>query len=205
MTVHEPFTLLTDCLLSVLSGWLAWRLARGANAAVAATRWWSRTLALTAISAFIGGCYHGFSPEFPAVARVWWIAVLLIICVLSAALAMSLLHEHVPVERQRPWRALIAVKFAGFAGFAIALPVFIVAIADYGLTLIAWTVAALWVRRTWSGWMLAGIGLSVVAALAQQMRWSLSPQFNHNDLYHVIQALALGGFYRAAGRLTGPR
>jgi hypothetical protein len=45
--------------------------------------------------------------------------------------------------------------------------------------------------------MLAAIGLSVIAALVQQLQVSPSLQFNHNDLYHVIQAFALGGFYRA--------
>ncbi len=203
MTVHEPSTLLTDYLLAALAGWLAWRLALGASAAISATRWWGRTLGLTAISAFVGGSYHGFGPNFPAVVGIWWTAVLLIVCLLSAAMAMSLLHELVPVKQHRLWLTLIAVKFTGFTVWAIVHPVFVVVIADYGMTLVAWAVAALWVRRAWSGWMLTGIALSVVAAVAQQMRWGLSPQFNHNDLYHVIQALALVAFYRAAGKLAG--
>jgi hypothetical protein len=44
----------------------------------------------------------------------------------------------------------------------------------------------------------------VVAAVAQQMRWDPAPTFNHNDLYHVIQALALNLFYRAATIFAGP-
>lgn len=205
MTIHEPSTLLTDYLLAGLAGWLAWRLSAGVRAIVPATRWWSRTLALTAVSAFVGGSYHGFGPNFPAgVAGTWWTAVLLIISLVSATLSMGLVHELVAPARQRPWVGLIAVKLAAFAGIALVHPVFLVAIADYGLTLIAWAIAALRVRRAWSNWMLGAIALSMIAAVAQQLHWSIAPQFNHNDLYHVIQALALVGFYRAAGKFSVP-
>ena len=204
MSIHEPATLLTDCLLAGLAGWLAWRLHRRRPAASRAALWWSRALALTAVSALVGGSYHGFAPNFsPAVAGRWWMATLVIICLLSAAMAMSLLHVLVPPARQRPWTGVIAFKLAAFGGAAVAHPAFVVAIIDYGLTMLAWAAAALIVRRPWCGWMLAAIALSVVAALVQQMNWAPSPRFNHNDLYHVIQALALVGFYQAGRRFAG--
>jgi len=52
-------------------------------------------------------------------------------------------------------------------------------------------------RRPWRRWMLAGVGLSIAAAVVQQMHWGFSPRFNHNDVYHLIQAFALIAFYRA--------
>jgi hypothetical protein len=205
MSIHEPATLLTDYLLAGLAGWLAWQLYRRRPAANLAAHWWTWVLRLTAISAFVGGSYHGLAPNFsPAVANLWWIVTLLLICLLSVAMAMSLLHEVAPAGRQRPWPGLIAFKFTAFAGVAIIRPFFIVVIIDYGLTLLAWAAAAVMLRRPWGGWMLAGIGLSVIAALVQQLGWAPSPHFNHNDLYHVIQALALGGFYRAGLKFTGP-
>jgi hypothetical protein len=72
---------------------------------------------------------------------------------------------------------------------------------DYGLAMLAWVAAALVLRRKWSGWMLSGVGLSAVAGWVQQSGWGLSPGFNHNDVFHVIQALALVGFYRAGSGL----
>ena len=205
MSIHEPATLLTDYLLAGFSGWLAWRLYQRRPPASLAAHWWTRALSLTAISAFVGGSYHGFAPNFSAgVADLWWLVTLLIICLLSVAMAMSLLHEVAPAGRQRPWPGLIAFKFTAFAGATILHPFFSVVIIDYGLTLLAWAGAAVWLRRPWSGWMLAGIGLSVIAALIQQFGWAPSPHFNHNDLYHVIQALALGGFYRAGLKFAGP-
>jgi hypothetical protein len=204
MIIHEPATLLTDYLLAGLAAGLAWRLHRSRPATNLAAQWWSRALGLTALSAFVGGSYHGFAPNFPpAVAGLWWIGTLLNINLLSAAMTLSLLHEVAPAGKQRPWLGLIAFKFTVLAGAAIIHPYFIVGIIDYGLTLLAWAAAVLLLRRPWSGWMMAGIGLSIIAALVQQLGWAPAPHFNHNDLYHVIQALAIGGFYRAAGKFSG--
>jgi hypothetical protein len=203
MILHEPITLLTDCLLATLAGWFAWRLHRQAPAPNLAQRWWSRTLGLTAVSALVGGTSHGFGPNFPpAVADAWWLATLLVIFLISAAMAMSLLHEIVPVARRGLWRGLIGIKLAGFTGIAVVHPVFLVAIDDYGLAMVVWVAAALILRRAWRNWMLAAIGLSVVAAVVQQLQWPRFSCFNYNDLFHVIQALALVGFYRAARLLT---
>jgi hypothetical protein len=95
------------------------------------------------------------------------------------------------------------VKFAAFGIAAIVHPYFWVAITSYGLSLIAWTIVALMRRGPWSGWMLAGIALSVAAALLQLKRSGISAHLEDNDLYHLIQAIALYGFYRA-GRLFAP-
>jgi hypothetical protein len=203
MTLHEPATLLTDYLLSALGAGLAWRLRRGVAASNLAVVWWSRTLALTGLSAFVAGTYHGFAPNFePTVSGAWWIVTLLLVNLVSAAMAMSLLHEHAGATPSRAWRALIALKFLTFAAIAVLHPVFVVVIVDYGLTMLGWLAAALAGRRPWRGWILAGIGLSVIAAIVQQARLAPSPRFNHNDLYHVLQALALMGLY-GGGRLFG--
>ena len=205
MIVYEPATLLTDGLLGALAAWLGWRLYRRPVTAHPAARWWSRMLGLTAVSACLGGGYHGFAPNFPAaVGTAWWLATMWNISLLSAALALSLLHEIVPAERQRPWLWLIALKLALFAAVAAIHPVFIVVILDYGVIMIAWVIAALLLCRPWRGWMLAAIALSVIAALVQQMHWAPAAAFNHNDLYHVIQALAMILFYRAGILFAGP-
>jgi hypothetical protein len=204
VTIHEPATLVTDLLLAVLGGWLAWRLRRRMPSANLAALWWSRSLALTAVSAFIGGMYHGFAPNFPdALGAAWWNVTLFNISVLAAAMAMSLLHELVPPAGQRRWLVVIIFKLAAFGGAVLAHPHFVVVIIDYGLVLVLWAVAALGSRRPWRGWMLAGVGLSVAAAVVQQMRWGFSPRFNHNDVYHLIQAFALLAFYRAGRKFTG--
>ncbi len=206
MTIHEPATFATDVLLAVLGGGLAWRLRRRSPPDALATRGWVRALALVATSALVGSAYHALAPEFSTtVARGWWRLTLLLLCVTGAAIDCALLVEF-PVQRWGAWaRALVALKFAAAAVAVVVYPKFVVAIAVYGLSLLAWGVAAVASRRPWASWMLVALGLSTAGAVVQQMRLAPSPQFNHNDLYHVIQALALGAFYRAARRLSAPR
>lgn len=202
MTLNEPATLLTDYLLAAVAVCLAARLLR--RTADIAARWLGRALFLTAASAFVGGSYHGFSANVSAPwAAAWWVVTLLVISFLSAALAMSLLREFVRTDGSRTWVWFIAGKLAVSATLVLLYPRFVVAIADYGSVLLAWAIGALGTRRPWRGWMLAAVGLSVVGALVQQARIAPSPHFNHNDLYHLIQALALGAFYRAGLRFGG--
>ncbi len=198
VNLHEPATFLTDCLLGGLALFLAWRL----RAPTPAVRWWRHTFVLTSASAIVGGTYHGFGPNFPpAFQSAWWLITLWIISGVSACIAMSLLHELAPAQRQPFWRRVIGFKFALALAIAVVRPDFGVAIVDYGLALASWLVAAVAVRRAWSGWILAGLGLSAVAAIVQQSGWPRLPAFNHNDLYHLIQALGLIAFFQGARRL----
>lgn len=196
MTIHEPATLATDLLLAVLGGGLAWRLRRKVTPDNPAAIWWCGALLAMAVSALIGGLYHGFAPNFPEeVDGIWWRLVLVMISGMALTMAVSLIHEIKP--RSRGWMRLVGVKCLLAVSVVMVRPDFLVAMADYGLAMLAWVAAALVLRRKWSGWMLAGVGLSAVAGWVQQSGWGLSPGFNHNDVFHVIQALALVGFYRA--------
>ena len=197
MTLHEPATFLTDLLLAALGAWLALRLRDTASPSPART-WWIASIALMAASAFAGAFYHGFAPEVPVMVEAWWWrGVLWIICGLGFAMGMSLLREILPQEA-RTWRFLLIAKFAISCTLVTLMPVFVVAIADYGSAMLAWTFAALIGRRPWRGPMLAGIGLSFMAAVIQQSQRGLTDRFNHNDLFHVVQAFALWAFYRAS-------
>jgi hypothetical protein len=50
--------------------------------------------------------------------------------------------------------------------------------------------------RPGATWILAGLGVSVAAALVQRSGFALHPHFNHNDLYHVVQMLGTWLLYR---------
>lgn len=201
MTLHEPATFVTDLLLAVLGAWLALRLRREPPSS--ALNWWIASLSLMGASAFIGAFYHGFSPEVPAAVEArWWLVVLWTICGLGFAMGMSLLREFDP-PRSHLWGGLLVAKFAISCTAVSFHPGFIVAMADYGLAMLAWTLASLFGRRSWRGPMLAGIGLSLMAAVIQHTRRGLTEHFNHNDLFHVVQALALFAFYRAGCYLSG--
>jgi hypothetical protein len=202
MTIHEPATLATDLLLAGLGGWLAWRLRRKVTPDNRAAVWWCAALGAMALSALVGGLYHGFAPNFStAVDGAWWRLVLALICGMGLTMEVSLIHEIKP--RGRGWMRVAGVKFLLSVSAVMFWPDFLVAMIDYGLAMLAWVVAALILRRGWSAWMMLGVGLSALAGWVQQSGWGLAAGFNHNDVFHVIQALALLGFYRAGCLLGG--
>jgi hypothetical protein len=47
-------------------------------------------------------------------------------------------------------------------------------------------------------WLTAGLLLSLGGIAVQQLGLSLHPEFNHNDLYHCIQTVALFLFFKGA-------
>jgi hypothetical protein len=192
--------LVTDLVLGAVAGVFAWSLHRTLPANTAA-RWWSCALGLIAVAAVVGGFFHALAAGFAApVQWSWWVLTLLLGCAVSLTMDLSLLHIVFPSGFRLAWRAAVGVKFVAFALVAIVEAQFWVTVAAYASSLLLWTVAAFAYARPWRSWMLAGVGLSVVAAIALARGWQLSAQFNHDDLYHLIQAAALYGFYRA-GRL----
>ena len=199
MTIHEPATLLTDYLLALLGMVCGWKLARLANPP---QRWWSRGLWLMGAAAFIGGTYHGFGPLLSEVASAaLWRATLLLLSLTSAAMSLTLVHEFAPESPRCAWSRLVWSKFACFSLVGIVYPVFLVAIVDYGLAMLALAAVALFAARAWRGPMLAAVAFSALAAAVQQMQWGFSAHFDHNALYHVIQGTAVFLFYRAGLKL----
>lgn len=200
MTIHEPATVVTDLLLAGMGGYFALQLRRQRPEPQGPRRWWILAMISMAAGALVGGLYHGLAPELPQALELWWWRLVLwIVCGLGFTMAMSLLHELRP-PGMRWWQLGLAGKSLIAAAVAGWHPEFVVAMVDYGLSMLAWAVAAMIVRRPWRLPMMGGVGLSVLAALVQQGQWGLSPWFNHNDVFHVIQALALMAFYKA-GRL----
>ena len=47
-------------------------------------------------------------------------------------------------------------------------------------------------------WHAAGLAVSIAGLIIQQGHFSLHPSFNHNDLFHCVQIVALWCFFRGA-------
>lgn len=203
MTLHEPTTFATDLLLAGVSGVLALRLLRGASPTNRAARWWCGALALSALAALLGGTYHAFGPEFPATRYLWWRLTLIAICGMAAAMDFALLYELSGGKDPGPRKPPVLAKAVGCIAAAIYWGDFSVAVFSYGLSLLAWVGAAIVIPRPWRFWILTGVGGSAVAAAIQQLKLSPAPGFNHNDLYHAVQVIAVVCLYQAGTRFGG--
>ena len=179
MNIHEPMTMATDLLIGLCALVMAVQLwTRG-------IRMWSAAFLFTAIAAILGGLHHGLANETlwrPTIASV----------ALASFFLLAGTHKKLLV--------VAAVKFAIFAAIMIKRQEFLIVILDYGVTLLVVASSAffVWIRRKnrGSALIMAGVGVSVVAALVQQSGIRFHEHFNHNDLYHLIQIVALWLLYR---------
>jgi len=200
--IHEPDVVFTDLALALLGGYFAMRLRRGIGAVV---------MAALASAAFWGALFHALFPARTATPLgfgVWMLVALSIVVVAAALLWLSL--SLVGASRQ-----LRRIVVGGYAGACAALVLFVdesfsTIVRFYGPVLLL--VIALATREALrtgtAAWRLVagGFALSALAALAQQYRIALHPtQFDHNAVYHVIQAAALVllyvGFVRMPARV----
>lgn len=194
----EPDVALTDYLLAleslVLATWLI-----GEPYTRPDLRLWSVVFfAATGLASVLGGTVHGFFTAAPSpLGTVLWRSTLIAIGVAAAAVWMlgaGLLWRE---AHARVILAIVAVEFVAYAAaVAAGHDSFLVAIVNYlppvGLLLVAYWATY---RSNPNGAVaigLAGLVLSLVAALGQQLRISIHPvYFNHNALYHALQGIAL--------------
>ncbi len=217
VTIHEPDVALTDVGLSVLGGYLGWRLWTGAGRGML-ERHGAIIMAGLASAAFWGAIFHGFFPAHTATPPgfVIWMLVALSIVVVAATLIDLGLRILVPGLTPSLRSAIVGIYAFSFATVVVLVDESFTSIVRfYGPALVLVLIAAAGqaVRGGSAGWRLIAIGfaVSIGAALLQQAHVGLDPvYFNHNAVYHVLQGIALVllylGFRRAqpvASRVQG--
>ena len=193
MTISEPMTLATDYLLGAVTAWLGvllWKQREAQRSRL----WWTIAFGALALGAFLGGTWHGVLQS-----SLLWKATVLAIGVASFAMLAASALAVLSGTPRSVLLVLAGVKFLVYATAMLISDEFIVFVIDSGVTFAM--VAALHLWR-FDGWILAGLAVSVIAALVQASGLAPHPHFNHNDLYHVIQIAAMVLFYRGARRLT---
>ena len=180
MRILEPATVATDYILGAASLWFAarlWRMKRGLA--------WALVFLFTAAGSIAGGTFHGLGGG----TALWKTTTLAI----GLASFFLLVAVRVPV-------IVALAKFMAYATWMIPHDDFVYVIADYGITLLI--VAGIeifrWVRwrAAEAPWIVGSVAVSVLAAIVQQQQINLHARFNHNDLYHVVQLVALWLLYR---------
>jgi hypothetical protein len=200
--VTEPMTVATDVVLAVLALVFAVRLAqRWLADGSAAAGWLGAAMLATGCAALVGAVAHGADPARHAVLRDrCWRGALFVTGMVSAACVASVAFFAARGNVRLAILAFAAVKLVVYLREVGRRPVFRIAAADYGLALAILLVGAAYemLRRDEPamGWLIAGVLVSLVAAIVQARRLAPHRQFNHNDLYHVIQMVALYAFYR---------
>jgi hypothetical protein len=206
LNITEPSTLLTDYALATLCAVLAWRLRAAAEATrQRAVRVWAFAFAVTALGSLFGGTYHGFQVMLGerAAAVVWTLTTTTVGAAACLLLTASLVASVAPQAR-RWWLAIVAAQYAAYVAWMLRHDEFVYVIVEYGSAMLC--VLALMLtprmRRSEAGrWIVAGIGVSIAAALVQQSGFDLHRHLNHNDLQHLVQMVAVSLLYKGGAAL----
>lgn len=193
MTISEPMTLITDYVLGGVTAWLAALLFKNSQSQMSRKSWASAFAAL-AVAAFLGGTWHGFVQS-----NLLWKATVLAAGVASFAMLAGSAIAAVSGIARGLMLAFAAAKFCVYFIWMLQRDEFIFVVIDTGIAFAVVAALHLW---KWNGFLLGGVAISVAAALVQASGFALHQNFNHNDLYHVIQIAAMALLYRGARRLT---
>lgn len=205
MALLDPAVSLTDLGLALENGLFTALLWRTQAADGVLRRGWLVFFGALALAALLGFVSHGFFADKAAPAhQAVWTAILLtigLIALPAAAIAARLLLPPAGARIATHAAAVLVVLYAlivliGFRRYAIAIAIYLPA-ALFLLTAFVvrgWRAPA----RHWNTGILA-LTLTFAAAFVQQKRFGLHPEyFNHNALYHLLQAVALWLLYIAA-------
>jgi hypothetical protein len=197
MKLVEPTTMLTDYLLGLVYLYLGVRLFRTYGLVMAGLAFFA-----IAAAAFTGGTYHGLGAVLrESTLAVLWNASLTLVGFSSFFLLAAVLSIVVDGKTRRVWLAVAALQLGVYLLWISSHKDFRFAIYDYAsamAVILAFSVvAARRGNRVFGQWMAGGIAICLLASVVQASHFALHRNFNHNDLYHVIQ---IGGallFYRA--------
>jgi hypothetical protein len=203
----EPATMVTDyglgLLCALLGRWL-WRTTKAT--AQTSVRCWAVGMGALALASFAGGTVHGFSLVLAeTLLQGLWKGTAFAIGLASCCFLIGTMIASV-AKPLREWLSIVAVgQFVGYAVWMATHDEFRYVIYNYGVTLTVILFVQLYQRVVQhapsAGWIAAGILVSFLGALIQQSGLTLHPSFNHNDLYHVVQAAGMVLLYRGASLL----
>lgn len=204
----EPAVTLTDYALAVECAAFVIALSRLDARDKELCFWFVVFFASIGAASILGGTVHGFllAASSPG-RRILWPATIISILVTSFAAwnigAFLKLDERKGALVRRLALAQL-VLFALVALFVTSK--FYVGIIAYlpSTLFLLFALVTTYIRRPDRGirWGITGLGLTLVAAVVQQVRVGIHPvYFNHNALYHVIQGAALGMIFVAASSI----
>lgn len=201
--ICEPMTVLTDVLLGAVAFVLAVRLGyAGAAEHAAAGVAMAAALLAAACAALLGAAAHGLDPRTDREARArMWRGALYLTGLVGAAPIVAVAFFAARGAARIAILVFAALKLVAYLVTVTRRPEFRVAAADYGGALAILLAGAAYAAARWrapgTGWMAGGVVVSLVAGVVQARGIAPHRQFNHNDLYHVIQIAALYLFYRS--------
>lgn len=227
MTITEPITMLTDYVIAVESFIIVILLAQilsGQRQQQIAMSWWLVSFGLVGVAAALGGTCHGFTYYLSnAAIRSLWAIMLFALSFASLCMLIATVITTLPRRVQKWFLIGATVKSCIYLAWATIHSHFVYAIVDYlsamlvVLLLQGWALLRVWIAYRQpnlsrassrnpiptpkaAGWIVAGVLVSGLAVGVQGLQLTIAA-LNSNDLYHLVQVVALYLLYCGASNL----
>jgi len=194
----ERTTAATDGLLSLAAAGGIFLLQSLETPASWKINLWSWTFALIALAAALGAVYPGLVLAERPRALLWRILTVCLSLAISLFLVGVLLDVYGVEAAGRTLPILLAAGVLIYAVSRVFPGLFIVFILYQVLALAtalgAYAWMAAWGTLEGAGWMAAGVAVSMIAAgtqAARNLHVTLVWEFDHNGIFHLIQALGV--------------
>jgi hypothetical protein len=207
----EPDVAITDYLLALECALFVGLLYRRDSLSRAIRDSFALFFASSAIAAIAGGTVHGFfnEPSSATGDRLWRFTML---AVGFSAFALWSLFALLLFRRgaSNAIRIIAVIELLAYAVFVLtAKRTFRVAIADYVPPTVMLFIAllVLYAREREPALLAGAVGLAlgIGASVLQQQHVGVHPvYFNHNAVYHLLQAVAFFLVFRTAGHVASP-
>ena len=199
--VTELATMLTDFAIAVICVAFAVGVEATATGIRTARGIWALSFVLTAVAATIGGVVHGFALHLRSTTKQrLWKATQHTMGLTALAIFSGGAVGFLDGALEGVMLAVAMAKFVAYLAIVPGRDDYAVVVTDYALSMVALlafsTIGWLTHGARSAPWLVAGVVISAVAAAIQLTKVTPHPRFNHNDLYHVVQIVALYLFYR---------
>lgn len=199
--IYEPMTALTDLGLTAQTATYAVLLHREGASRSGAGRLWIVALSAAGVAALGGSIHHTLPPEDTSGLRAAsWEVVGVATGLAAAALLAAGVTATLPRPQQPGWLLATALKSIGLGTLHRVNHDFKLIIADYATSMLAVLALMLTARppRPERRAIMTGILIAFIAAAVQMSGVRLHKHLNHNDLYHLVQALSFHYLYTGA-------
>jgi hypothetical protein len=202
LTITEPVTLVTDYILAVeclVFAVLLFRKAKNETPILL----WSISFFTIALAAATGGTYHGFVQSLSvSISSALWKITLYAIGLSTFCMLSGMILAALKGKVRTIFLILAAIQFLGFVILIGRSYEYKYVIHDYVPAMAVILALCIYrLSRPYAIWIIAGILISFAAAGIQLSGFTLHKNFNHNDLYHVVQMIGMYLLYRGGSAL----
>jgi hypothetical protein len=201
LRVTEVATMLTDFAIAGICVAFALGVEASATGFMTGRGIWALTFAFTAVAATIGGVVHGFALHLrPTTKQRLWKATQYTMGLTALAILVGAAIAFLDGMLERVAVVVGVGKLVVYLALVPRRDDYGIVVTDYAVSMVAAMAFATFGWLSYGAqaapWLVAGVVVSAVAAAIQLTKVAPHPRFNHNDLYHVVQIVALYLFYR---------